>query len=83
MTTYTQKRWSLNDLYPSHESPEFKNELKSLEEAVEEFENQRSKLTSDIDDSTFKEIIKQLDGITHKILLVMYPNHLILFCLLL
>jgi oligoendopeptidase F len=67
MTTYTQKRWSLEDLYPGHESPEFKKELKDLEKVVEEFENQRSTLTPDIKDSTFKGILNQLEEITRKI----------------
>ena len=62
--TYTEKRWSLGDLYPGHESLEFKKALEALDKAVSNFEEQRSKLTSDIDESTFRGIIKELEEIT-------------------
>ena len=61
--TYTQKRWSLEDLFPGHESPEFKKALESLEKAVSKFEDQRSKLADDIDESTFQNILKELEEI--------------------
>ena len=65
--TYTMKRWSLEDLFPGHKSPEFKKALESLEKAVANFEKQRDKLTADIDETTFHKIIKELEEITELI----------------
>ncbi len=65
--TYTQKRWSLSDLFPSHDSPEFAGAMESLEGAVAAFEENRPKLTGDIDEKTFQGIIKELEEITAQI----------------
>ncbi len=62
--TYTQKRWSLSDLFPSHDSPEFEGAMESLEKAVAAFEENRPKLSGDIDEKTFQGIIKELEEIT-------------------
>ena len=65
--TYTQKRWSLSDLFPSHDSPEFEGAMGSLEGAVTAFEENRPKLSGDIDEKTFQGIIKELEEITVQI----------------
>jgi len=65
--TYTQKRWSLSDLFPSHDSPEFEGAMESLEGAVAAFEENRPKLTGAIDEKTFQGIIKELEEITVQI----------------
>jgi len=65
--TYTQKRWSLSDLFPSHDSPEFEGAMESLEGAVTAFEENRPKLAGDIDEKTFQGIIKELEEITVQI----------------
>ena len=65
--TYTQKRWSLSDLFPSHDSPEFEGAMESLELAVAAFEENRPKLAGDIDEKTFQGIIKELEEITVQI----------------
>ncbi len=62
--TYTQKRWSLSALFPSHDSPEFEGAMESLEQAVAAFEEVRPKLTGDIDEKSFQGIIKELEEIT-------------------
>jgi len=62
--TYTQKRWSLSDLFPSHVSPEFEGAMESLEGAVAAFEENRPKLDGDIDEKTFQGMIKELEEIT-------------------
>ncbi len=62
--TYSQKRWSLSDLFTSHDSPEFEGAMKSLEGAVAAFEENRPKLTGDIDEKSFQGIIKELEEIT-------------------
>ncbi len=64
---YIQKRWSLSDLFPSHDSPEFAGAMESLEGAVAVFEENRPKLTGDIDEKTFQGIIKELEEITAQI----------------
>jgi oligoendopeptidase F len=62
--TYTQKRWSLSDLFPNHDSPEFKGAMESLEGAVAAFEENRPKLSGDIDEKSFQGMIKELEEIT-------------------
>jgi len=65
--TYTQKRWSLSDLFPGHDSPEFNGAMESVEDAVSKFEEIRPKLTADINQDTFQEIVKALEEITLQI----------------
>jgi oligoendopeptidase F len=62
--TYNQKRWSLSDLFTSHDSPEFEGAMESLEGTVAAFEENRPKLTGDIDEKSFQGIIKELEEIT-------------------
>ncbi|MEE9598911.1 MAG: M3 family oligoendopeptidase [Anaerolineales bacterium] len=65
--TYTQKRWSLSALFPGHDSPEFNGAMESVEDAVSKFEEIRPKLTADIDQDTFQEIVTELEEITIQI----------------
>ncbi len=65
--TYDQKRWSLSALFPGHDSPEFNGAMKSVEDAVSKFEKIRPKLTADINQDTFQEIVTELEGITIQI----------------
>jgi len=65
--TYTQKRWSLSALFPGHDSPEFNGAMKSVEAAVSKFEKIRPKLTADINQGTFQEIVTELEEITIQI----------------
>ena len=62
--TYTQKRWSLSDLFPGHDSPEFEGAMESLEQAVAAFEKNRPQLGDDIDEKTFQKIVSNLEEIT-------------------
>ncbi len=64
-STYTQKRWSLRDLFPGHESPEMKAALAELEQRVKDFEATRPQLRADIESGTFLEVIASLEAITH------------------
>ncbi len=64
---YKQERWSLNALFPSHDSPEFKGAMEALDKAVGEFEKVRPQLTEDIDEKTFQAVIKDLESITIQI----------------
>ncbi len=65
--TYTQKRWSLSALFPGHDSPEFNGAMESVEDAVSKYEEIRPKLTADIDQDTFQEIVTELEEITIQI----------------
>ena len=64
---YTQKRWSLSALFPGHDSPEFSGAMESVEGAVSKFEEIRPKLTAEINEDTFQEIVKELEEITLQI----------------
>ncbi|MFL7813205.1 MAG: M3 family oligoendopeptidase [Anaerolineales bacterium] len=61
---YKQQRWSLDALFPGHETPEFKNAMKELEGEIAEFEKRRDELDVEIDESDFLEIVAELEDIT-------------------
>ena len=58
---YTLGRWSLDDLFPGHESKDMKAALKQLEANVAAFEKNRSKLKPKISKKTFLSILKQME----------------------
>jgi len=55
--------WSLNDLFPSSESPQFQQACQELESRVTEFEKVREELTDEIQSNRFLEVIKLLEEI--------------------
>lgn len=59
--TYTQKAWSLADLFPAADSPELKNAFKELETRAGELEKKRPLLTEKISQSEFLAIINELE----------------------
>ncbi len=63
---YTQKRWSLGDIYPSDKGPEIKADFKKIEELTTEFEKFRALLKEDITEEDFLKIIQALEQI-HRI----------------
>jgi oligoendopeptidase F len=63
--SYTQKRWSLGDLFPGHETPEMKAALDELEQRVTAFEATRPQLNVDIETQSFLVLIATLEAITH------------------
>ncbi len=66
-SSYTQKRWSLRDLFPGHESPEMKSALAELEQRVASFEAARPQLIAEIESKPFIELLAALEAITHLI----------------
>ena len=56
--TYTQKTWSLDDLYPSFDSPELEKAYQDLDEQVTAFEALRPTLKADMDVEDFMEMLK-------------------------
>ncbi len=63
MTTYQQESWSLDALFPGHETKEFKDAMSGLESAIESFEQHRSELDVEIDEKDFLEIVSELEEI--------------------
>ncbi|HEY60050.1 MAG TPA: M3 family oligoendopeptidase [Anaerolineae bacterium] len=61
---YKQKRWSLQDLFSSHDSPELEKAFKETEKSVTTFEAHRPELNEDISPKKFVEIIRELETIT-------------------
>jgi oligoendopeptidase F len=64
MTTYQQERWSLDDLFPGHETKEFKDGKASLEKDIEAFEKNRSKLDVEISEEEFMQIVSELESVS-------------------
>jgi len=60
---FTQKRWSLADLYPTIDGPEMKRDFAALEEKVAAFEKMRPQLTDSIPLAAFMDVIHALEGI--------------------
>ena len=62
--TYTQTRWSLNDLFSGYNSPDMEAAFDNVEELVASFEGARSQLKPDIETKTFLEIVGSSEQIT-------------------
>ena len=59
--TYTQKRWSLADLFPAPNSPEMKKAFEDLEKAAAAFEKKRPLLTDTISQADFMTVVHDLE----------------------
>ncbi len=64
MKTYTQKRWSLADIYPSADGKEIKAAFADLEKKVTEFEKKRSLLNDSISTADFLAVIHAVEEIS-------------------
>ena len=62
--TYVQTKWNLDDLFTAQDSPEMQATLERLDTEVKAFETSREKLSPDISQGEFLEIIKALESIT-------------------
>jgi oligoendopeptidase F len=62
--SYQQTRWSLQDLLPAIEGPEFDQLLASLEEAVSELEASRDKLSAGIPIEEFQRLLTLVERIS-------------------
>ena len=56
--TFKQEKWSLDDLFPSFESPELEKTYKDLDEQVIDFEALRPNLKADMDVEDFMEMLE-------------------------
>ena len=61
--TYTQKGWSLDALYPSHDGHEIQSAFKELEGQTVEFEKKRPQLSAKISQAELRSIIQALESI--------------------
>jgi oligoendopeptidase F len=58
---YTQKRWSLTDLFEEYDSADMTAAFAELESRTAEFEAKREVLKPDIDQKTFLGLVKELE----------------------
>ena len=61
---YTQKAWSLADLYTATDGPQMKKDFKELEKNVSAFEKMRPMLAPEISEKDFFAVVKALEEIT-------------------
>ena len=61
---YSLSPWSLDDLYPGHESAEMKKALKTLEANTAAFEKKRDLLSADIAEKDFLDILQTIESNT-------------------
>jgi len=59
--TYTQKTWSLADLFPAADSRELKEAFKELETRAAALESKRPLLTNKISQKEFMDVISELE----------------------
>ncbi len=61
--TYEQSAWSLDDLFPAHDSPEMKAGFDELDIKVVEFEALRPSLSAEMPQEAFLNMIRYLEAI--------------------
>jgi len=61
---YQQERWSLDALFPGHNTPEFEGAMDSLEKSIAAFEKLRPELDVEIEEEDFLKIVGELEEIT-------------------
>src|SRR5690242_9226974 len=65
--SYQISQWSLTELFPALESPEYESAFKQVENCVVEFEKFRSDLVSEITPNHFLMILREAEEITRVI----------------
>ena len=61
--TYNVSSWSLKDLFPGLESPELEQAFSQIESLVDEFEQSRNQLNSELPINTFMALVKKSEDI--------------------
>jgi oligoendopeptidase F len=61
---FQQTKWSLEELFPAHDSSQVQEALSALDQQLSELEQERSHLTADISADDFMALIKKMDAIT-------------------
>ena len=62
--TFTQTKWSLDDLYPGFNTPELESAFDVIEEQVTSFEGLRSNLTPDMPADRFIDVVQSSEQMT-------------------
>ena len=62
--TFTQTKWSLTDLYPGFNTPEFESAFDTIEEQVTSFEGLRANLTPEMPADRFLDIVRASEEMT-------------------
>lgn len=62
---YTLSRWSLFDLFPSHDSPEMQAAFEQLDVMAAEIEKRRPHLSVGMPNADFMEIVRQMESFNH------------------
>ncbi len=65
--SYSQKTWSLKDLYAGVDDPALEKAFKSLEKEVKALESQRPIFTANITESDFLAFIKKLESVQRRV----------------
>jgi oligoendopeptidase F len=67
ITSFSQTHWQLDDLLAAHQGPEFEQVLASLEEGVSQIEKWRERLSPDLDEGAFVELLGLLKAVREKV----------------
>jgi len=62
--TFTQTKWSLDDLYPGFNTPELESAFDVIDEQVTSFEGLRSNLTPDMPADRFMDVVRASEEMT-------------------
>ncbi|MGW8250789.1 MAG: M3 family oligoendopeptidase, partial [Anaerolineales bacterium] len=63
--TYTQTRWSLDDLFTAQDSPQMKAAFDELDAKVSAFEANREKLSTQMSTEELMEVVRQLEDLSY------------------
>ena len=66
-TSYELGRWSLDDLFPGSDTPEFKSGIEQLEQALAAFESRRDELGPDISQDALMSFVLDVEAIMNRI----------------
>lgn len=61
---FQQTRWSLEELFPSHDSAQVQEALATLDEQLSALEQERPRLVADISAEDFLQYVQKMDAIT-------------------
>jgi oligoendopeptidase F len=73
---YIQERWSLDDLYPGIESGELEQAKEALEQMTADFEGVRERLSTDMSEAEFLEILQAYENAVRLLSRMLYYGHL-------
>lgn len=66
-TFLTPQRWSLSDLFPAYDAPETRAAIESLRADLQTFTHWREKLTPDLPEATFLQLVTELEDLSRRL----------------